>query len=84
MPSATTVENGAAAATVPLAQYLATTHEAALKEAGALAARWESLEGRVDSARFEGVRARFAQQVNDAQVFSDTILNYYAHLRSGS
>ena len=56
--------------------------ERAVSEARELAAAWETLEGRVDAARFEGVRARFAQQVNDARVFAEIILNYYAHLQS--
>lgn len=37
---------------------------------------WDSLEGAVDTARFEGVKARLLQQENDAQVFTDVIVGY--------
>ena len=70
----------AATATVPLFDWINATHHAAVGEAGKLASAWDTLEGLIDTARFEGVRARFAQQVNDAGVFRDTIVNYYTQL----
>ena len=70
-----------------LIERITSGHAAALREVVELAAAWEALEQPMkvgvdgsDLSRFVGVRARFAQQVNDAQVFSKTITDFYYDL----
>jgi alpha-glucuronidase len=65
-------------ASVTLFEHIRFTHDAAVRDAAALASSWDTLEGKIDDARFYGVQARFAQQVNDAGVMRDTILDQYA------
>ena len=48
-----------------------------ISERRSFAAAWDGLEGLVDEERFEGVKARFAQQVRDAGVMRDAILSQY-------
>jgi alpha-glucuronidase len=55
-----------------------------VRQAADLAAQWESLQGAVDTLRFEGVRARFAQQVRDAkQMAHDIMVQYTAWMEAG-
>ena len=55
-------------------------HADALQEVADMSTAWNSLEGSVDAETFEAVQARFAQQRNDAAVFSKVILEYYDSL----
>jgi len=65
----------------PLLERIRATHAAALADVAAMAATWDALEPHLGAdPRWAGVRARFLQQRNDAAVFSDTILSYYAQL----
>ena len=65
----------------PLLERIRATHAAALADLAAMATAWDDLEPHLGAdARWAGVRARFLQQRNDAAVFSDTILSYYASL----
>jgi alpha-glucuronidase len=66
---------------VPLFRRIRDRHADALEELRAMAASWDALgpamEAAGDGERFRGVRARLAQQVHDAGIFSDTIMSYY-------
>lgn len=62
---------------ITLFEYINRTHVQAVADARQMAKEWESLEGMVDAERFHGVRARFAQQVNDAAAMSETIMGQY-------
>ena len=64
----------------PLFDRILEGHTAALGQARAMADAWDTLEGVVDDDRFEAVQMRFAQQLNDAAVFSEVITEYYAQL----
>jgi alpha-glucuronidase len=64
--------------TIPLIEYINETHFEAVEEAKGLAASWDSLKGAIDKARFEGVQARFAQQVHDAAVMRDSVMRQYS------
>eukprot|EP01046_Picozoa_sp_COSAG06_P067496 COSAG06_NODE_17524_length_936_cov_1.990442_2_plen_66_part_00 len=55
-------------------------HAEGLAEAKVLAADWESLEGLVDEFRFEGVKARFANQIVDATTFKELLVGYWTNL----
>eukprot|EP01045_Picozoa_sp_COSAG04_P000082 COSAG04_NODE_2_length_56781_cov_25.092252_6_plen_347_part_00 len=68
------------AATKTLLEYIQDGHAAALAEAKVLAADWASLEGLVDSFRFEGVKARFANQIVDATTFKELLAGYWTNL----
>eukprot|EP00927_Polykrikos_kofoidii_P054465 TRINITY_DN48879_c0_g1_i1.p1 TRINITY_DN48879_c0_g1~~TRINITY_DN48879_c0_g1_i1.p1 ORF type:complete len:910 (+),score=68.65 TRINITY_DN48879_c0_g1_i1:61-2790(+) len=65
---------------VPLIDFIAATHLDALREARSMANAWYSLKGLVDEGRFEGVLARFRQQLRDAAVFSEVIMGYYRNI----
>ena len=56
----------------------------ALEDLRGIVAAWEALEagmvGAGDGARWAGVKARFDQQMNDAAVFSETIMGFYKEL----
>ena len=67
-----------------LLEYIRDTHIGAVKDATTLQKSWTSLKGLIDIHRFEGVQARFAQQLIDAAVFRDTIINYYTKLAHSS
>ena len=43
-----------------------------------MADAWQGLQGLVDEERFNGVAARFAQQVNDGAAMSKTIMGQYS------
>eukprot|EP00746_Dinoflagellata_sp_MGD_P039578 gnl/MRDRNA2_/MRDRNA2_195534_c0_seq1.p1 gnl/MRDRNA2_/MRDRNA2_195534_c0~~gnl/MRDRNA2_/MRDRNA2_195534_c0_seq1.p1 ORF type:complete len:580 (-),score=88.83 gnl/MRDRNA2_/MRDRNA2_195534_c0_seq1:16-1638(-) len=66
--------------TVPLLDYLRDEHREAVEEARKLAESWDHLEGLVDTDRFNGVKARFAQQLNDAAVWRDVLIDYWTKL----
>jgi len=63
--------------TMTLFDHINQTHVGAVQEVKQLAKDWLSLYGMVDSERFHGVAARFAQQVNDAAAMSNTIMGQY-------
>ncbi|EGB04646.1 hypothetical protein AURANDRAFT_10378, partial [Aureococcus anophagefferens] len=68
-------------ATVRLFDRIRDRHAGALDELRGMAATWDGLEAALGGdARFAGVRARFLQQMNDAAVFSDTIMGFYGAL----
>jgi alpha-glucuronidase len=70
--------------TITLYEHIRFTHVDAVRQAADLAAQWESLQGAVDTLRFEGVRARFAQQVRDAkQMAHDIMVQYTAWMEAG-
>ena len=59
-------------------------HVEALAGARSMAAAWDSLQRKVtDGEMFAAVQARFAQQLNDAAVFSKVMLDYYGSLAGG-
>ena len=64
----------------PLFDYIRDGHAAAVMGAKQLAADWRSLEGLIDTKRFEGVAGRFRQQIHDAGVFANLIVGYYANI----
>ena len=60
------------------------THRVALENATAMARAWDSLEESLrDKHLFAAVQRRFAQQLNDAAVFSQVLLQYYDSLARG-
>ena len=80
--TASSSRNATTAYTTTLIERIMTTHANALAEVAELAAAWSALATpllRVDGnrARLDGVSARFAQQVNDARVFSKVITGFY-------
>ena len=77
MPKPANYTPATAAETVSLYDYIRWTHDDAVEQAKDLAAAWDGLEGLVDEERFEGVKARFAQQVRDAGVMRDAIMTQY-------
>ena len=77
MPKPANYTPTTAGETVSLYDYIRWTHEDAVEQAKDLAAAWDGLEGLVDEERFEGVKARFAQQVRDAGVMRDAIMTQY-------
>ncbi|KAH8098314.1 alpha-glucuronidase [Aureococcus anophagefferens] len=77
MPTPANYTPATADATVPLYDYIRFQHYDAVAQVAELAKRWDALEGRVDDARFSGVKARFAQQVRDATVMCDTIMGQF-------
>ena len=72
-----TLRNGSK---VPLIDYISICSQEARHEAAQHARDWNSLEGRVDSARFVAVQARFKQQNVDALAFSQVIVGYYRNI----
>ena len=64
---------------VSLFDYIRFTHDQAVLGARVLASKWDSLERLVDAQRFEGVRARFGQQVRDAAAMRDSIMTQYSN-----
>ncbi|KAH8044423.1 alpha-glucuronidase [Aureococcus anophagefferens] len=76
MPTPANYTPATADATVPLYDYIRFQHYDAVAQVAELAPR-DALEGRVDDARFSGVKARFAQQVHDATVMCDTIMGQF-------
>ncbi|KAH8058489.1 alpha-glucuronidase [Aureococcus anophagefferens] len=77
MPTPANYTPATADATVPLYDYIRFQHYDAVAQVAELAKRWDALEGRVDDARFSGVKARFAQQVRDATAMCDTIMGQF-------
>jgi hypothetical protein len=77
MPTPANYTPATADATVPLYDYIRFQHYDAVAQVAELAKRWGALEGRVDDARFSGVKARFAQQVHDATAMCDTIMGQF-------
>ena len=63
------------AGNVPLYQWIKDRHAGALRDVRGFVEKWNALEGAMagDEARWAGVKARFAQQLNDAEVFSEKI-----------
>lgn len=55
-------------------------HADALVRLKSMAMAWDSLAGSVSKDAFHGVQARFAQQLNDAAVFSEVLVGYYAKI----
>ncbi|KAK7250039.1 hypothetical protein SO694_00006060 [Aureococcus anophagefferens] len=82
MPTPANYTPATADATVPLYDYIRFQHYDAVAQVAELAKRWDALEGRVDDARFSGVKARFAQQVRDATP-CDTIMGQFDAWRDG-
>eukprot|EP00747_Dinoflagellata_sp_TGD_P124354 gnl/TRDRNA2_/TRDRNA2_173963_c0_seq6.p1 gnl/TRDRNA2_/TRDRNA2_173963_c0~~gnl/TRDRNA2_/TRDRNA2_173963_c0_seq6.p1 ORF type:complete len:534 (+),score=62.60 gnl/TRDRNA2_/TRDRNA2_173963_c0_seq6:52-1653(+) len=62
---------------VTLFELINRTHLEAVDEAKQMASDWESLHGLLDAERFDGVKARFAQQVNDAAAMCNHIMGQY-------
>jgi alpha-glucuronidase len=56
---------------------------AALDGAQKMVDAWATLEGEVEHKTFAGVSARFAQQLNDAKVFANVLMDYYEGLYTG-
>jgi len=67
---------------VTLFERIRDRHEGALKELKGIAEAWGKLEDEFESKdkRFEGVRARFQQQVNDAFIMRDQIMDFYSFI----
>ena len=55
-------------------------HADALVRLKGMAAAWDSLAGSISADAFHGVQARFAQQINDAAVFSKVLIGYYSNI----
>ena len=66
--------------TVSLYDYIRFQHFDAVDEARKFQAAWEGLRGLVDDDRYDGVKARFAQQVRDGTVMCTTLMDYYRAL----
>ena len=64
----------------PLLDRIRDAHAAAVDEARGFADAWDGLEALIDEPRFRGVQARFRQQLNDAAVFSEVLVDYYTTL----
>ncbi len=63
-------------------QHIYDTHFEGYEEAQQLAAKWESLKGRVDEDVFENVRERFERQLANAREWCDQV-NSYFYRKSG-
>ena len=63
---------------ITLFDHINQTHWGAVEEANGMADAWQGLQGLVDEERFNGVAARFAQQVNDGAAMSKTIMGQYS------
>ena len=63
--------------TITLYELIRFTHFDAVEQAKVLASKWDELDGLIDTFRFKGVQARFAQQVRDAAQMAHDIIAQY-------
>jgi len=67
---------------VTLFQRMNDRHEGALQELKTFATAWDTLEKEfaAEDTRFKGVQARFTQQINDAFIMRDQIMDFYGDI----
>ena len=58
-------------------QHIYDTHFEGYEEAKGLAARWETLDGRIDEGIYENVKERFDRQLINAREWCDQVNSYF-------
>lgn len=70
--------------TCTLIDYIRITHKDALDDVAEMLEHWKTLATYMDETRFNGVVGRMKQQINDANVMGNKIVDFYESLvRSG-
>ncbi|WP_078544940.1 alpha-glucuronidase family glycosyl hydrolase [Litchfieldia alkalitelluris] len=67
---------------VSVIQHIYNTHFEGVEQADQLVENWKQLEGKIDSARFEGVLSRLQEQADHSREWRDQI-NTYFYRKSG-